>query len=44
MRRGRTLENGVLELTRVPERERYGLRPEDLNPDLGPLGPLLPRD
>lgn len=24
-------------------RERYGLRPEDLNPDLGPLGPLLPR-
>ncbi len=25
-------------------RERYGLRPEDLNLDLGPLGPLLPRD
>ncbi|WP_306316369.1 MULTISPECIES: gas vesicle protein K [unclassified Streptomyces] len=24
-------------------RERYGLRPEDLNIDLGPLGPLLPR-
>ncbi|MFF3350071.1 gas vesicle protein K [Streptomyces sp. NPDC002779] len=24
-------------------RERYGLRPEDLNLDLGPLGPLLPR-
>ena len=24
--------------------ERYGLRPEDLNLDLGPLGPLLPRD
>jgi hypothetical protein len=22
-------------------RERYGLRPEDLNLDLGPLGPLL---
>ncbi|MGH4029008.1 gas vesicle protein K [Actinomycetota bacterium Odt1-20B] len=25
-------------------RERYGLRPEDLNLDLGPLGPLLPRN
>ncbi|GGR98718.1 hypothetical protein GCM10010252_41770 [Streptomyces aureoverticillatus] len=25
-------------------RERYGLRPEDLNLDLGPLGPLLPRE
>ncbi|MDT0320521.1 gas vesicle protein K [Streptomyces millisiae] len=25
-------------------RERYGLRPEDLNLDLGPLGTLLPRD
>lgn len=25
-------------------RERYGLRPQDLNLDLGPLGPLLPRD
>ncbi|MFD5318691.1 gas vesicle protein K [Streptomyces sp. NPDC127098] len=25
-------------------RERYGLRPEDLNLDLGPLGSLLPRD
>ncbi|WP_330336932.1 gas vesicle protein K [Streptomyces sp. NBC_00557] len=25
-------------------REHYGLRPEDLNLDLGPLGPLLPRD
>jgi len=24
-------------------RERYGLRPEDLNLDLGPLGSLLPR-
>ena len=24
--------------------DRYGLRPEDLNLDLGPLGPLLPRD
>ncbi|MFD9908948.1 gas vesicle protein K [Streptomyces sp. NPDC059063] len=25
-------------------RERYGLRPEDLNLDLGPLGTLLPRE
>ncbi|POX46575.1 gas vesicle protein K [Streptomyces sp. Ru72] len=25
-------------------RERYGLRPEDLNLDLGPLGSLLPRE
>jgi hypothetical protein len=25
-------------------RSRYGLEPEDLNLDLGPLGPLLPRD
>lgn len=25
-------------------RERYDLQPEDLNLDLGPLGPLLPRD
>jgi hypothetical protein len=24
--------------------EQFGLRPEDLNLDLGPLGPLLPRD
>ncbi|MFI6490027.1 gas vesicle protein K [Streptomyces sp. NPDC050564] len=24
-------------------RERYGLQPEDLNLDLGPLGPLLPK-
>jgi hypothetical protein len=24
--------------------DRYGLRREDLNLDLGPLGPLLPRD
>ena len=24
-------------------RERFGLAPEDLNIDLGPLGPLLPR-
>jgi|SRR5579875_1467551 len=25
-------------------REHFGLNPEDLNIDLGPLGPLLPRD
>lgn len=25
-------------------REKFGLKPEDLNIDLGPLGPLLPRD
>jgi len=25
-------------------REHFGLEPEDLNLDLGPLGPLLPRD
>lgn len=25
-------------------RERFGLTPEDLNLDLGPLGPLLSRD
>ena len=25
-------------------REYFGLEPEDLNLDLGPLGPLLPRD
>jgi CRISPR/Cas system-associated endonuclease Cas1 len=25
-------------------REYFGLTPEDLNLDLGPLGPLLPRD
>ncbi|MFD9220525.1 gas vesicle protein K [Streptomyces sp. NPDC060064] len=24
-------------------REKFGLEPEDLNIDLGPLGPLLPR-
>lgn len=33
------LEDRMAEL-----RERYGLLPEDLNIDLGPLGPLLPRD
>jgi hypothetical protein len=25
-------------------REHFGLKPEDLNIDLGPLGPLLPRE
>lgn len=25
-------------------RDRYGLTPDDLNLDLGPLGPLLPRE
>ncbi|MFD3514663.1 gas vesicle protein K [Streptomyces sp. NPDC058657] len=25
-------------------REKFGLEPEDLNIDLGPLGPLLPRN
>jgi hypothetical protein len=25
-------------------RDHFGLSPEDLNIDLGPLGPLLPRD
>lgn len=25
-------------------REHFGLKPEDLNIDLGPLGPLLPTD
>jgi hypothetical protein len=33
------LEDRMTEL-----REHFGLRPEDLNLDLGPLGPLLPRD
>ncbi|MGY0490339.1 gas vesicle protein K [Streptomyces sp. WG-D5] len=32
------LEDRMAEL-----RERYDLAPEDLNIDLGPLGPLLPR-
>lgn len=39
---GRTLmslESRMAELT-----EHFGLSPEDLNIDLGPLGPLLPRD
>ncbi|WP_432839657.1 gas vesicle protein K [Dactylosporangium sp. CA-092794] len=33
------LEENMAEL-----REHFGLKPEDLNIDLGPLGPLLPRD
>lgn len=33
------LEEAVTEL-----RERFELSPEELNLDLGPLGPLLPRD
>ena len=33
------LEDRMAEL-----REHFGLSPEDLNLDLGPLGPLLPRD
>jgi gas vesicle protein GvpK len=33
------LEDRMAEL-----RDRYGLRAEDLNIDLGPLGPLLPRE
>lgn len=39
---GRTLmslEHRMAELT-----EHFGLSPEDLNIDLGPLGPLLPSD
>ena len=33
------LEDRMAEL-----RDHFGLRPEDLNLDLGPLGPLLPSD
>ncbi|MBV9025617.1 MAG: gas vesicle protein K [Streptomycetaceae bacterium] len=33
------LEDRMTEL-----REHFGLSPDDLNIDLGPLGPLLPRD
>jgi len=34
----------VLEEDQMAElREHFGLNPEDLNLDLGPLGPLLPR-
>lgn len=36
---------GLMRLEQAMEelREYFGLRPEDLNIDLGPLGPLLPR-
>ena len=34
----------LLEERMAELREHFGLRPEDLNLDLGPLGPLLPRD
>ena len=34
----------ALEQHMVELREHFGLTPEDLNLDLGPLGPLLPRD
>jgi Gas vesicle protein K len=33
----------VLEDQMAELREHFGLDPEDLNLDLGPLGPLLPR-
>ena len=44
-----TVERLGLGLMRLEEamdelREHFGLRPEDLNIDLGPLGSLLPRD
>ena len=38
---GRTLM--ALEDRMAELREHFGLSPEDLNIDLGPLGPLLPR-
>jgi hypothetical protein len=34
----------ALEKHMVELREHFGLAPEDLNLDLGPLGPLLPRE
>jgi Gas vesicle protein K len=39
---GRTLMS--LERRMAGLTEHFGLSPEDLNIDLGPLGPLLPRD
>jgi len=39
---GRTLM--ALETRMAELREHFGLSPEDLNLDLGPLGPLLPYD
>jgi hypothetical protein len=37
---------GLMRLEEAMEelREYFGLHPEDLNLDLGPLGPLLPRE
>ncbi|BBX66684.1 gas vesicle protein GvpK [Mycolicibacterium psychrotolerans] len=34
----------LLEEKMIELREHFGLEPEDLNIDLGPLGPLLSRD
>jgi hypothetical protein len=34
----------LLEEKMTELREHFGLEPEDLNIDLGPLGPLLPTD
>ena len=34
----------LLEEKMTELREHFGLQPEDLNLDLGPLGPLLPRE
>ena len=34
----------ALMLSGAELREHFGLSPEDLNIDLGPLGPLLPAD
>ncbi|MGP4111126.1 gas vesicle protein K [Streptomyces sp. 4N509B] len=34
----------LLERRMAELRARFGLTPEDLNLDLGPLGPLLPRE
>ena len=34
----------ALEAKMAELRDHFGLRPEDLNLDLGPLGPLLPHD
>jgi hypothetical protein len=34
----------LLEEKMAELREHFGLEPEDLNIDLGPLGPLLPTD
>jgi len=34
----------ALEARMAELRDHFGLRPEDLNLDLGPLGPLLSRD